>query len=65
MLLASFNPSDIIRVEVGFFGELFLTQTQALPLLADGGTKDDAVIRGRHSLKRKQRLPHITTPLNG
>jgi hypothetical protein len=36
-----------------------------LPLFADGGTEDDAVIGWRHSLKRKQSLPRFSTPLNG
>jgi hypothetical protein len=65
VLLTPFNPADVIRVEIGLFGQPFLAQMQPLPLFADGGTKNDAVIRGRHSLKGKQGLPHITTPLNG
>ena len=65
MLLTSFNSADIIRVEIGFFRESFLAQMQPFPLFADGGTKNDAVVRGRHSLKQKQRLARISTPLNG
>ena len=65
MFLTPFNPPNIIRVEIGLFRQLFLAQAQPLPLLADGGTKDNAVIRGRHSLTGKQALPRTTTPLNG
>jgi hypothetical protein len=65
MLLTPFDSPDIIRVEIGLFGQPLLAQMQPLPLFADGCTKDNAVIRRRHSLKRKQRLPRITTPLNG
>jgi len=65
MLLTSFNSADIIRVEIGFFRESFLAQMQPLPFFADGVTKNNAIIRRRHSLKGKQALPHISTPLNG
>ena len=65
MFLPSFDPAEIIRVEIGFFGQPFLAQMKPLPLFADGGTEDDAVIGWRHSLKRKQSLPRFSTPLNG
>jgi hypothetical protein len=65
MLLTAFNSADIIRVEISLFREPFLTQMQPFPFFADGGTKNNAVIRRWHSLKGKQGLPHISTPLNG
>ena len=65
MLLTSFNSADIIRVEISFFGKSFLAQMQPFPLFADGGTKNNAVIRRRHSSIGEQGLPHFSTPLNG
>jgi hypothetical protein len=52
-------------MKIGFFGQPFLAQMKPLPLFADGGSKDNAVIGWRHSLTRKQNLPRISTPLNG
>jgi hypothetical protein len=49
MLLTSFDSADIIRVEIGLFREPLLAQMQPLPLFADGRTKNDAVVRRRHS----------------
>jgi len=65
MLLPALNPSDVVGMQIGLFGEAFLAEMSSRPLFADGGTKNDAVIRGRHSLKQKQRLARISTPLNG
>jgi hypothetical protein len=65
MLLTALDSSDIIRMEISLFGETFLAQMSPHPLFADGSAKDDTVIRGRHSLKGKQALPRISTPLNG
>ncbi len=65
MFLAPFNSAEIIRVEIGFFRQPFLAQMKPLPLFADGGPEDNAIIRGRHGLTRKQNLPRLTTPLNG
>ena len=45
MLLTPFNPADVIRVEIGLFRQALLAQTKTLPLFADGGTEDNAVIR--------------------
>jgi hypothetical protein len=64
MLLASFNSSKIIRVEIGFFREPFQAPMPPVPLFADGGTEHDTIIRW-HNPTRKQSLPRITTPLNG
>jgi hypothetical protein len=65
VFLTPLDPAGVIRVEISLFGQPLLAQMQPLPLFADGGTKDNAVVGGRHSLKRKQRLPRISTPLNG
>jgi hypothetical protein len=65
MFLTSFNPAEVIRMEIGFFRKPFLAQMKPLPLFANGGPEDNAIIRGRHSLTRKQSLPRLTTPLNG
>jgi hypothetical protein len=54
VFFASLDPTNIIRVQVGFFGEPFLAQMQPLPFFADGVTKNNAIIRRRHSLKGKQ-----------
>jgi len=65
VLFAALDPANIIGVKVGLFRQPLLAQMQPFPLFADGGTKNDAVVRGRHSLKQKQRLARISTPLNG
>ena len=65
MLLPALNPSDVVGMQIGLFGEAFLAEMSSRPLFADGGTKNDAVIRGRHSLTGKQALLFTTTPLNG
>jgi hypothetical protein len=65
MFFTPFNPAEIVRMEIGFFRKPLQTQTEPLPLFADGGTENNAVIRRRNSLTRKQNLPRITTPLNG
>jgi hypothetical protein len=65
MFFASFNSAEIIRVEIGLFRQPFLAQMKPLPLFADGGPEDNAIIRRRHSQTRKQSLPRLTTPLNG
>lgn len=52
-------------MEIGFFRQPFQAPMKALPLFADGGSEDDAIIRWRHGPTRKQSPPRITTPLNG
>jgi hypothetical protein len=65
VLFAPFDPADIIGVKVGLFRQTLLAQMQPFPLFADGGTENNAIVRRRHSQKQKQRLPRISTPLNG
>jgi hypothetical protein len=65
MLLTSFNSADVIWMEIGFFGEEFLAQMESFSQFWGGGAKNDTIISCRHSLKRKQSLPRISTPLNG
>jgi hypothetical protein len=50
VLFTPLDAPDIIRVQVSLFGKPLLAQMQTHPLFADGGTKNDAVIRRRHSL---------------
>jgi hypothetical protein len=47
MLFAAFDPTHIIGMKVGPFGQLFLAQPHPLPLLTDGCSKNDTVIRTR------------------
>jgi hypothetical protein len=57
MFLTSFASADIVRVEIGLFGQSFLAQVQPFPFFADGVTKNNAIIRRRHSLEGKHGLP--------
>jgi hypothetical protein len=45
VFFSAFNAPDIIWVKIGFFGQPFLRQMNALPLFADGCTEEDAIIR--------------------
>jgi hypothetical protein len=66
MFLAAFDTTEIVRMKIGFFSELFLGQFGTLPLFTDGGTDNSAVIALRwHSGKAQQTGGECSTPLNG
>lgn len=47
MLLAPLDPSHVVRMKPGLFGQLLLAESSALPVFADGGAKNDTIIKTR------------------
>jgi hypothetical protein len=65
-LFATFDPTEVIWMQIGPFRQKFLRECGTLPLFADRSSKDDSEIGGRrHSLTGQQTLPPAATPLNG
>ena len=62
MLLATLYPSHIIRMKPGLFGQLLLAESSTLPVFADGGAKNDTIIKTRpHRYRQAQTGPSLYT----
>jgi hypothetical protein len=65
-LLTPFNLSDIDRVQIRFFRQLFLAEASLGPATADRGPKGLELLSGRrHSPERKQESAKRNTPNMG
>jgi hypothetical protein len=64
-LLAAFNLANVNRVQIGFFGQLFLAQNSLLAVVANGITQYFELSRARHNATAKQRHAGWRTPNMG
>jgi len=65
-LLASFDFAHVHRVQVGLFGQLFLTQPGLTAVAANGIAEDFEMLRfARHDASRKQERGKSDTPNMG
>ena len=64
-LFSTFNFANINGMQVGFFSQTFLAQTNLLTAIADGVTEDFQLARTRHSVSGKQDRAKHDTPKMG
>jgi hypothetical protein len=64
-LFSALNLADINRMQVGLFGQLFLTHPDLLTMFPNGVPKNFELSRMRHSLSADQDRSKVRTPNMG